>query len=309
MIGPNDFRLTVSEERKNFGRFVVEPLARGYGQTLGNSLRRVLLSSLKGAAITEVHLAGVSHQFSTIEGVREDVVEITLNLKKVRLRIEGEEPVALKLLAEGKGEVRAGDIEVPAGVEVINKDLVLATLTTDKAKLEAELLAEPGVGFVPSEERTASRVGVIVLDAIFTPVLRVSYRVEPTRFGQVTNLDKLILELETDGTIGPKEAFLKASEILMRYFYQLAQGEQEPQNVEERVEKPKMSEEEKGHPLEDLELQTRVTNNLKKGGIKTCGDLIAIIEKHGYEELMKIPNVGEKSVEEIKKKVAERGWE
>lgn len=309
MIGPDDFGLTVSEERETFGRFVIEPLARGYGQTLGNSLRRVLLSSLPGAAITEVRLAGALHQFSAIEGVKEDVIQITLNLKKVRLKLEAGEPVALKLLAKGKGEVRAGDIETPAGVEIANKDLVLATLTTAGAKLEAELLAEVGVGFAPSEEGGSSKVGVIALDAIFTPVLRVSYRVEPTRLGQIGNLDRLIIEFETDGTIRPREAFLAASEILMKYFYRLTQGEREVEAPEVEIEKPKMSQEEEGHPIEDLELPTRVTNSLKNGGIKTCGDLMKIVSEKGYEALTEIPNVGQKSVEEVERKVARRGWE
>ena len=227
MISFDDLRFTVDESSETFGRFVVEPLAYGYGQTLGNSLRRVLLSSLPGAAITEVRLAGVPHQFSSIEGVVEDAIQITLNIKKIRIKLSGDEPVALKLLAKGKGEVRAGDIDVPAGAEIINKDLVLATLTTAKAELDIEFLAEPGVGFVPSEARGSSKVGVIPLDAVFTPVLSVSYKVEPTRLGQVADLDKLVLELETDGTIEPTRAFLFASEILMKYFYRLAQGEQE----------------------------------------------------------------------------------
>jgi len=240
--------------------------------------------------------------------VKEDVVQLTLSFKKVNLRIEGDEPVALKLEAEGVGEVRAGDLVCPAGVEIANPDLVLAHLTAEDAKLEVDILAEPGYGYVPSEERGSEKIGVIALDAIFSPVLRVSYRVEETRAGRISDLDRLIIEIETDGTISPEQALFQASEVLMRYFYRLAQGELEGEEEEVPEEEPLMTEEEKGHPLEDLELPTRVTNSLKKGGILTCGDLMKIIWDKGFGALTEVPNVGEKSVQDIRKKVTARGW-
>ncbi|MEA2020511.1 MAG: DNA-directed RNA polymerase subunit alpha [Patescibacteria group bacterium] len=307
MLDPKNVSLIVEDEEEKSARFVLRPLPAGFGRTIGNSLRRVLLSSIEGAAVTEARFSGVPHQFTTIDGVKEDVVQLILNLKKLRLRIEGETAVALSLLAKGTGEVTAGDLEVPAGVEIINKDLVLATLTSKDAKLEAELLAEKGYGFVPSEEGEKSRVGAVLLDAAFSPVKSVSCKVEKTRAGDLSNLDSLEMQVKTDGTISPREAFLEASEYLMKYFYRLTQGEQEVK-LEEEKKKPLMTQEEKQHPLEDLELPTRVTNSLKAGGVTTCGDLMEIIWEEGYEALKEIPKVGEKSVEEIKKRVRERGW-
>ncbi len=307
MLDPKNVSLIVEDEEETSARFVVRPLPAGFGRTVGNSLRRVLLSSIEGAAVTEARFSGVPHQFTAIDGVKEDVVRLILNLKKLRLRIEGETTVALGISVEGPGEVTAGDLKVPAGVEIINKDLVLATLTSKGAKLEAEFLAERGYGFVPSEEREKSRVGAILLDAAFSPVKNVSYRVTKTRVGELSNLDSLEMEVETDGTISPREAFLEATEYLMKYFYRLTQGEQEVK-LEEEEKEPVMTEEEKQHPLEDLELPTRVTNSLKAGGVKTCGDLMGIIWDEGYEALKNIPKVGEKSVEEIRKRVKERGW-
>ncbi len=307
MIDPKNISLLVENEEDKSATFVVRPLTQGFGQTLGNSLRRVLLSSIEGAAVTEARFAGVPHQFTTIEGVKEDVVQLTLNLKKIQLKIEGEEKVALSVSAKGEGEVTAGDLEVPAGVEVINKDLVLATLTSKTSELNAEFLAEKGYGFSPSEERETARVGAIALDAVFSPVVKVSYRVEKTRARGASNLDELIIDVQTDGTATPREAFLEASEVLMQHFYQLTQGEHEV-ILEKEKEEPLMTEEEKQHPLEDLELPTRVTNSLKAGGIETCGDLMAIVWDEGYAALKDIPKVGEKSVEEVKERVEERGW-
>lgn len=306
-LSPDDIKIRTEEETDVFGRFTIEPLNPGYGYTLGNALRRILLSSLPGAALTEIRIAGVPHQFTTIEGVKEDVVQLTLNFKKIRLRMKGDEPVALRLEAKGVGEVKAKDLSCPSEVEIINSELTLAHLTNKGAKLEADLLAEPGYGYVPAEERKSERIGVIALDAIFTPVLKVSYRVEKTRVGRVSNLDRLVMEIETDGTTSPGEALFTASEILMRYFYRLAQGEIEEEKAREE-ELPKMGDEDKALPLEDLELPTRVTNSLRKGGVVTCGDLMEIIWEKGFESLTEIPNVGEKSIKDVEQKVKERGW-
>jgi len=307
MLGPDDIEIRTVEETEVFGRFSIEPLNTGYGYTLGNALRRVLLSSLPGAALTEVRIAGVPHQFTTVAGVKEDVVQLTLNFKKVRLGIEDDESVALRLEAKGVGEVKAGDLSCPSGVEIVNPELVLAHLTSKNAKLEADLLAESGYGYVPAEERESEKIGVIALDSVFTPVLKVSYRVEKTRVGRLSNLDRLVIEIETDGTISPGEAFFAASEILMKYFYRLAQGElKEEEAIKEKA--PKMSGEDKALPLEDLELPTRVTNSLRKGGIVTCGELVGIILEKGFTALTEMPNVGEKSIKDVRQKVTERGW-
>ena len=307
MIGSNDIRLEILEEGGDIGRFAIGPLGRGYGHTLGNSLRRVLLSSLPGAAVVEVRFSGVPHQFTTIEGVKEDIVQLTLNLKKIRFNLADEEPVGLRLSATGAGEVTAGDIEVSSGVEVVNPDLVIAHLTGKKAKLEADLLVESGYGYVPAGDRETRKVGVIVLDAIFTPVLNVAYQVEAVRVGQITNLDRLLLDITTDGTVTPKDAMLRAAEILMQHFYRLAQGELE-EEVAPVEEKPQMTAEEEKLPLEDLELPTRVNNSLKKGGVNTCGELMSIIWTGGLSGLTGIQNVGDKSLEEIREKVTARGW-
>lgn len=307
MLDPKNVSFIIEDEEEKSARFVIQPLSSGFGRTMGNALRRVLLSSIEGAAVTEARFSGVPHQFAAIDGVKEDVVQIILNIKKLRLRIESDKAVALNLSAKGPGEVTPGDLEVPAGVTVVNEDLVLATLTSKDAELEIDLLAENGYGFVPSEERETSRVGAIALDAAFSPVKHVSFEVEKMRARGQTNLDRLEVTVETDGIISPREAFLEASEALMRYFYLLTQGEQEVVlDVEEK--EPVMTEEEKRHPLEDLELPTRVTNSLKAGGVEKCGDLMEIIWDEGYSALKEIPKVGEKSVEEIRKKVEERGW-
>ncbi|MFW6110035.1 MAG: DNA-directed RNA polymerase subunit alpha [Patescibacteria group bacterium] len=307
MIDHKDLQFQILEQDERKGSFVIEPLERGYGYTLGNSLRRVLLSSLPGAALTELRVSGVSHQFTTIPGVKEDVVQITLDLKKIRFRLEGDDPVALRVLADEAGEITAGDIEAPAGVEIINKDQPIATVTSEDTELEMELLVEPGYGYVPAEDHESDRVGVIPLDAVFSPVLNVSFDVESTRVGQITNLDRLIVNVETDGSIKPFEAMLQASETLMQIFYKLSQGETE-EVLEEEDEEPRMTAEEERLPLEDLELPTRVTNSLKKGDIETCGDLVNLIDEKGMAALTEIQNVGEKSVIDVREKVLERGW-
>lgn len=304
MITPQDIKIKVEEEKKGYGKFIIEPLPQGYGHTLGNALRRVLLSSLPGAAITQVKFTGVPHQFSTIPGVSEDVVDLTLNLKKIRLKIFAENPVVIKLLAQGPKEVKAGDLEVPPEAEVVNKNLHLATLADKKTKLEVELIAEPGVGYVPSKEREITKIGVIPLDAIFTPILLVSYQVELTRVGQITNLDRLILEITTDETITPKEALKKASEILTSFFARLESGKKEIKKEVPKEEK-KIPPRQKQILIEELDLPTRVVNALERAEIKTVGNLV---EKSG-QELEKLRGLGEKSVKVIKKALKKEGIE
>ena len=221
MVDPH-FTVKSEVEDTHYGKFSIEPLEQGYGQTLGNSIRRVLLSSLPGAAITSLKIEGVKHQFSTVPGLKEDVVELVLNLKKVRLIIEDTaETVTLTLSKKGPGAVTAGDINPPAGVSIVNPELVLGTLADKKSELEMTLTADKGYGYVTTEEKRVSEVGVIPLDALYSPVVRVNYRVEATRVGRMTNLDKLVMEIWTDGTITPTAALGDAAKILVSYFQQV----------------------------------------------------------------------------------------
>jgi len=207
------FEIKEDLSEKNYGRFVITPLEQGYGDTLGNALRRVLLSGLPGAAITTVRIAGVKHQFSTLKGMREDVVEFLLNLKKVRFSYSGDKPAKVSLSAKTVGEVKAKDLKVPTSVKIANPEFVLAVLAKG-AKLEAEMEVEAGRGYSPAEGRSTGTIGLIALDAAFSPVTRVNFRVEETRVGRLTNFDKLILEVWTDGTIKPKEALVAGAKIL-----------------------------------------------------------------------------------------------
>lgn len=292
---------TAVKAKKNtseLGIFVVGPLPRGFGRTLGNTLRRVLLSSLPGAAISQVKFEGVSHQFSTIPGVREDVVDLTLNLKQVRLKIKGDQPVALTLSKKGPCKVVAGDIEVPAGVEIVNKDLHLTTLADKKTSLEAGLIAVPGRGYVVSEEQE-TKVGVIPLDCVFSPVLNVAYKVEPTRVGQVSDYDQLTIEITTDKTIKPLEALVEASKILTRFFERVSLGDkarERPPELSETKAVGKVS-------VDELDIPVRILNSIKKAKISSANELA----RKSHEELLAIKNVGEKAAKEIEKALKKEG--
>lgn len=285
----------------NQGTVVIEPLPQGYGVTLGNALRRVLLSSLPGAAIVAAKITGVSHEYSTIKGVKEDVVQILLNLKNIRLKFEGDKQVKLTLDVKGPKVVTAGDLKAPNGVEIINPELVIATLSDNKTKLEMELTAEIGTGFRPVEDRRSSGIGTIPLDATFSPVNRVNYWVEATRVGQVTNFDKLSLELSTDGTISAGDAVKEASKILIGFFDIFA-AEKKAKKADGKKE-AKKSDVDMEASVEELELSTRVTNSLKAAGIETVGQLINTPK----EDLMKLKNTGSKSITDIEKKLQEKG--
>ncbi len=290
-----------SEGTGSEGIIVIEPLPQGYGMTLGNALRRVLLSSLPGSAVTQVKIDGVSHEYSTIKGVKEDVVQILLNLKKVRLQIEGDKPVKLTIEAKGPKEVKAKDIEVPAGVKIANPDQLIATLADNKTKFEVELTAEKGVGYVPVEGRRGLGIGTIPLDANFTPITRVNYKVEATRVGQITNFDKLTFDMATDGTVTPAQAIKEAAKILTDYFNVLVEQKKAPkkEKAEEEV-KPKI---EKNASVEELELSTRITNSLRNAGVETVDDLMNAKK----EELVKLKNMGAKSLSDIEEKLKEKG--
>jgi DNA-directed RNA polymerase subunit alpha len=293
------------EKNGNYAKFTITPLANGYGNTLGTALRRVLLTSLPGTAITTVKITGVKHQFSTLKGMKEDVLDFLLNLKKVRISATDDKPVKLTLSAKDEGEVKAGDIQTPGGVSIANGDLVLANLSKG-AKLEVEMEAQSGVGYVPAEEATTEKVGVIALDATFSPVSRVNYKVEETRVGRITNFDKLTMEVWTDGAVSPKEALEKASSILVSYFNQIVSpAEVKTATVDTQTIKTndlgpvgKLS-------IEEVGIPTRVANALIKAGFDTVEKLVNAPK----EELLKVRNLGDKSLKIVKVALAEKGVE
>ncbi|MDI3298983.1 MAG: DNA-directed RNA polymerase subunit alpha [Bacillota bacterium] len=292
-------------EDGTYGRFVVEPLERGYGTTLGNSLRRVLLSSLPGAAVTTVRIEGVLHEFSTIPGVVEDVTDIILNIKSLALRLYGDGPATIRIDARGPREVRGADILCPDNVEVVNGDQLIATLD-EGGHLEIEMTVEHGRGYVPGDrnKRPDQPIGVIAVDSIFTPIRRVNFRVEDTRVGQVTNYDRLILEVWTNGSVDPKTAVAQAASILQEHldlFRGLVEQEQGPAQGEESEvsERDRLLE----RSIDELELSIRSYNCLKRAGINTIGELVAKTP----EEMMKVRNLGRKSLEEVQEKLAALG--
>jgi DNA-directed RNA polymerase subunit alpha len=300
-IAPPRFR--VEEEEDRWGRFVAEPLPRGLGHTLGNSLRRVLLSGLEGAAVTKVRLEGVSHEFSTIPGVREDVVDIILNVKELKFRLEREEPVELEVRKQGPAEVRASDIELKADVEVVDEDAYIASVS-EGGNLEMRLTIEKGQGYVRAEQNKsdADPIGVMAVDSIFSPVQRVNYSVTETRAGARTDLDSLSIEVFTDGRIRPREALQAAARQLTDLLGLFTDGyDGSRAEARGRVGRPVITDE---RPVEDLELTVRSYNCLKREGVDTIGQLATMTE----EELMNIRNLGMKSVDEIRSKLIEYGY-
>ncbi len=306
------FRANVTDR---YGEFVLEPLQRGYGVTLGNPLRRILLSSIPGTAVTSVYIEDVLHEFSTIDGVKEDVMQIILNLKELVVKLHDDEPVTLTLRKETAGQVTAADFETPASAEVVNKELPIATLA-EGGRLVMEVRVEPGVGYVPAEiHGTKDRINSIPVDAIFTPVRRVAYRVEDTRVGQQTDLDKLILRVWTDGSIGPNESLALAVEILREQLSVFNHAEIAAIAVEEKAPAvtaapSRVSEEpQKSGPegvlmgLETLELSSRVLHSLQEEGIDSVNALLALSER----DLKKVGGIGEKSLEEITEQLTARG--
>ncbi len=297
------FEVKNESTQDNYGQFVLSPLPAGYGLTLGVALRRVLLNSLTGGAITSVQIEGVKHQFSTLKGMKEDVLDFLLNLKLVRVKITGSDPVKLKLSINRTGEVKAGDIEVPAGVEIANPELVLATLSKS-AKLNAEMTAQNGVGYLLADERPQERIGEIHLDASFSPVSRVNYKVEETRVGRVTNYDKLTLEIWTDGIVSPNDALISASGILVSYFQQIVAPKKQ---VESLVAEVSLASDSLGSvgklSVEEIGLPTRVANALVKAGFETVEKLV-VADKN---ELIKVRNLGEKSLKIVSAALSEKG--
>ena len=297
-------KIRYHEKDKNQGNFVIEPLPQGYGMTIGNGLRRVLISSLPGAAITSVKIHGAPHEFTSLKGVKEDMVQFLLNLKRVRVKMDGvKDKVSLKISASGPGKVSARDIETPSGVKIANPELHLATLSDKKTKLEAELIVEPGMGYMPVEDRKASGIGVIPLDAVFSPVVRVNYTIEATRVGQFTNFDKLTVEVTTDGTTTPEEAVKEAAKILVNGFELLVEPARRGAEEEEEKPKPTPARVDTSATIEELELPTRVNNALHAAGIETVGQLLTT----QTDKLATIKNLGSKSIKDIQAKLSEKG--
>lgn len=300
MIEPK-FSIKKDTDSADYGRFSIEPLEQGYGHTLGNSLRRVLLTSLKGAAVTKVKIEGVRHSFSTLPGLKEDVIQLILNIKKLRFKLAADKPVTATLSVKGVRKVTASDIEVSEG-EVVNRDLHLGELTSSKAKLDMELTVEPGYGYFMAEENEGEKpLGTMVVDAMFSPVKRVNYRVEATRVGRMTNLDKLIIEIWTDGTITPYDALKEAAKQLVSYFLQVYEPKAKPS--ESVAVTPTISDEILKMTLEELDLPTRIVNALHNGGIDTVGQLLGTPKKVLY----KIKNLGVKSINYIEGILREKG--
>ncbi|HCS75703.1 MAG TPA: DNA-directed RNA polymerase subunit alpha [Clostridiales bacterium] len=293
--------MEISEDNR-YGKFVLEPLERGFGTTMGNSLRRVLLSSLPGVAVTSIKVDGVLHEFSTLPGVKEDLVEIILNLKDLALKMSSDEPKIITINAQGPGRVTAGDIIVDSEVEIVNPEHHIATLN-EEAKLFMELTIEKGRGYVPAErnKHSGQPIGMIPMDSVFTPISRVNFNVENTRVGQVTDYDKLTLEVWTDGTIVPDEATSLAAKILVEHLSLFINLTDHVNEVEIMVEKEEDKKEKVLEmTIEELDLSVRSYNCLKRAGINTVQELTQKTE----EEMMKVRNLGRKSLEEVQQKMS-----
>ena len=292
----------IDEHSATSATFAIEPLHAGYGNTLGNSLRRVLLSSIEGAAIVAFRIEGATHEFTTVEGVKEDVVDIMLNLKNVRLKVHSDQPIELRLEKKGAGPVTAADIKTTADVEVINEDQVIATIDDPKKTVIIDLVVEAGRGYRTIEESSEARLhsDMIALDAVFSPVLRVRYKVDNTRVGQDTNLDKLLLTVETDGTITPRDAFEEAAAVLVNQYTALAGST----TVESAPALGQVSEDEVSElntSIEELNLTARTANALINNDIRTVHDLVTLSE----QDLRELKGFGSKALDEVKDKLAE----
>ncbi len=297
------FKVKVDQQTETYGRFVIEPLETGYAHTLGNALRRVLLSSFPGAAVTSITIDGVKHQFQTLEGLREDVVEFVLNVKKLRVRLLSGDTAVITLKASGPGAVTAASIEESSDVEVVNKDLYLGTLADKKSTITAQLTVGKGYGYSFGEERkNDSAVGIIPLDAVFTPIVRVNFSQEATRVGRQTNFDRLIMEIWTDGTISPADSLKMAARTLVSYFAQVYEPKAEEGGVSVSISSS-VSDDVLKMLVEELDLPTRLENALKNGNIETVGQLLSTPRK----ELMKIKNLGGKSLSIVEDKLREKG--
>jgi DNA-directed RNA polymerase subunit alpha len=297
-------------EARNYGKFVISPLESGFGVTLGNALRRVLLSSLEGAAVSSIRITDVLHEFSDIPGIREDVIQVMLQIKQLRLILHEGDTAHLHLEVRGEGVVTAADIIVPAELEVVNPDLYLFTVDSAKTKLEIDMTVDRGRGYSPANERSGYLpIGELPIDAIYSPIKRVNWNVTNARVGQSTNFDRLTLEVWGDGTIGPEKALGAAARVLIDHLRLMAGISEEMLvvGVEKEVGGSRLTSEAAETPIENLDLSVRVFNSLKRTGITTVGDVLELLEK-GDEAVMSIRNFGEKSLEELRQKMHEKGF-
>jgi len=297
-------------EARNYGKFIISPLERGFGDTLGNALRRVLLSSLDGACISSMRVSDVMHEFSDIPGVREDVIQVTLQVKQIRMILHEGDTAHLHLDVRGAGEVTAADIQAPAEVEIVNPDLYLFTVDDAKTKLDIDFTVDRGRGYSPAGDRSGKLpIGELPVDAIYSPVKRVNFTVGQARVGQSTNYDRLVLEIWTDGTIAPEKTLGTASKIVIDHLRFISGISEESlmMGVEKEVSGSHLTSEAAETPIENLDLSVRVFNSLKRTGITNVGDVLELLEK-GEEAVMSIRNFGEKSLDELRDKMKEKGF-
>lgn len=308
MVSPKVER---TEESRDYGKFTISPLERGYGVTLGNALRRTLLSSLNGAAVTSVQITDVMHEFSTIEGVREDVIQVMLQLKLLRFKLHNVDSASIHLEVKGPGTITGADIVCPPEVEIVNPELYLFSINEPNAKVEMGMTVEAGRGYIPATDRSDRlAIGVLPVDAIFSPVRRVNWEVTSARVAHSTDYDRLTLEIWTDGTLSPEKALIESSRILMRQLGIISGTNEDILTKSEEtviVELPSVNREVIETPIEQLDLGVRVFNSLKRTGITTVGDVMELLEK-GESAMLSIRNFGEKSLNELKEKMVEKGY-
>lgn len=301
MVDPN-FKVKEIKSEEEYGEFIIEPLEPGYGHTLGNALRRVLYVAIPGAAVTSVKISGVKHKFSTIPGLKENVVDLLLNIKELNLRMGDSVPEAtVKLSVKGPKEIKSSDLEMSDGVEVVNKDHYLGSLGKN-AKLDMELTVEKGLGYSLAEDRRVSTLGVLPTDAVFTPIKRVNYEVSATRVGRQTNLDRLVMKIWTNGVVKPKEALDTAARILSSYFSQIYEPK-ETATQQETTSTSGVSDTVAKLTIDELDLPTRIYNSLRNGGIETIGDLLQTPRR----DLIGMRNMGTKSIAVVEEKLKEKG--
>lgn len=307
MVTPRIERI---DESRNYGKYTISPLERGYGTTIGSSLRRVLLSSLEGAAVSSVRITDVQHEYSVIPGIREDVIQIILNIKQLRIKLSGVDTTRLHLEVRGEGVVTAADIIASPEVEIVNPDLYLFTSDSGKTSIEIEMNVERGRGYSPANDRSGNLpIGELPVDAIFTPVKQVNWEVTSARVGQSTNYDNLIMEIWTDGTVPPEESMSTSAGILIEHLRHIA-GVTEISLTpieEEDDEEARLTSEIYETPIENLDLSVRVFNSLKRAGIVTVGEVLELLEK-GEDAIMSIRNFGDKSLDELQQKMVDKGY-
>jgi len=297
-------------ESRNYGKFVISPLEQGYGATIGNAMRRALLSSLNGVAVTSIRIADVLHEFTDVPGVREDVVQIMLQVKQIRMKLDGVNSTRMHLEVRGEGVVTAADIIAPPEVEIVNPELYLFTVDNNKATMDIEFSVARGRGYSPANERSEHMpIGEMPVDALFSPIKRVNWDVSSARVGQNTNYDKLILEIWTDGSIAPEKALSMSGKVLIEHLRHIAGVSEESLMavIEEVDEEKGVTSEVAETPVEALDLSVRVFNSLKRTGITTVGDVLDLLEK-GDQAIMSIRNFGEKSLDELRQKMYEKGY-